>query len=70
MLELEIWALPSKLQYFLFRYSARILRPLVTFVEHYFFLIMNKQEYSKFNLIISYFALLVSNENQKAIKTS
>jgi len=70
MLELEIWALPSKLPYFLFRYSVRILRPLVTFVEHYFFLIMNKQEYSKFNLIISYFALLVSNENQKAIKTS
>ena len=34
------------------RDSARILRPLVTFVEHIF---------NELNLIISYFALLVSN---------
>ena len=40
------------------RDSASILRPLVTFAEQYFFLIMNKQEYNKFNLIIRYFTLL------------
>ena len=40
---------------------ARILRPLVTFAEHIFFFIMNKQEYNELNLIISYVALLVSN---------
>jgi glucan phosphoethanolaminetransferase (alkaline phosphatase superfamily) len=40
---------------------ARILRPLVTFAEHIFFKIMNKQEYNELNLIISYVALLVSN---------
>ena len=34
------------------RDSARILRPLVTFAEHIF---------NELNLIISYFALLVSN---------
>ena len=28
---------------------------------HFFFLIMNKQEYNELNLIISYVALLVSN---------
>jgi len=44
------------------RDSARILRPLVTFADQIFFLkIMNKQEYNELNLIISYFALLVSN---------
>jgi len=43
------------------RDSARILRPLVTFAEHIFFLIMSKQEYNELNLIISYFVLLVSN---------
>ena len=40
---------------------ARILRPLVTFVEQIFFGMMNKQEYNELNLIISYVALLVSN---------
>jgi len=40
------------------RDSARILRPLVTFAEQSFFLLMNKQEYDKFNLIMSYFTLL------------
>ena len=51
--------------------SARILRPLVTFAERYFFLIMNKQEYNQFNLKISYFpllSLLVSNGDRKVMK--
>jgi hypothetical protein len=42
-------------------HSTRILRPLVTFADQIFFKIMNKQEYNELNLIISYFALLVSN---------
>ena len=46
----------------IFRDLARILKPLVTFVEQTFFeLIMNKQEYNELNLIISYVALLVSS---------
>jgi predicted membrane protein len=52
------------------RDSASILRPLFLFAEQYFFLIMNKQEYNKFNLIIRYFALLsllVSNEDRKVM---
>jgi hypothetical protein len=41
---------------------ARILRPLVTFAEQIFFIIiMNKQEYNELNLIISQVALLVSS---------
>ena len=43
------------------RHLARILRPLVTFAEQIFFLIMNKQEYNELNFIINYVALLVSN---------
>ena len=43
------------------RDSARILRPLVTFAERIF---------NELNLIISYFALLVSNGDWKAMKTS
>ena len=35
----------------------------------FFFIIMNKQEY-ELNLIISYFALLISNGDRKAMKTS
>ena len=53
------------------RDSARILRQLVTFAEQYFFLIMNKQKYNKFNLIIRYFALLsllTSHGDRKARK--
>jgi hypothetical protein len=38
------------------RNSVRILRPLVTFAENTFFLIVNKQEYNKHNLI--YFILV------------
>ena len=34
----------------------------------FFFLIMNKQEYNELNLIIIYFALLVSNGDWKAMK--
>ena len=48
--------------YAISRDLAMILRPLVTFAEQIFLgLIMNKQEYNEFNLIISYVALLVSN---------
>jgi hypothetical protein len=53
------------------RDSARIFRQLVTFAEQYFFLIMNKQKYNKFNLIIRYFALLsllTSHGDRKARK--
>jgi len=37
------------------------LRPLITFAEHIFFLIKNKQECNELSFEISYFALLVSN---------
>ena len=61
----------TNILYHIIRDSAKILRPLVTFAKQFFFLIMNKQEYNKFNLIIIYFALLsllVSNGDRKVMK--